>query len=995
MKIGVLLFLTAICFGSGPDRNHKNYEDNSLLFCIVPYESPLTLNRFNKHPITGHEELDAFFSEKNVLDILPWIPFAEESDRDGDIFLNRIYRILFSDKRADDIETLKIALQSLSMVQSVEFHRKRKPYFTPNDPMYNQQWFLQQIGSNSAWDNWQPNSGNSPSGEDILLASVDTGVDWDHTDLRNNLWQNLNEDADGDGHTIEYSGGQWILDPGDLNGIDDDNWDNNPDTFIDDLIGWDLSGWNGVEDNNPQPRQGANNYGTWAHGTHVAGLLAASTHNGTGIASTAFDCKIMSVKVSEGTQSYPYITHGYAGILYAAKAGFYSGSYAIINNSWGGGGFSNYEQSVINLCHNTYNAMIFAAAGNGADDGWGEEYAPHYPASYEHVISVTASGTGDVWNHWATYHETVDLIAPGENIRSCVIGNNYSNWDGTSMATPVAASCAGLMRIFYQDITNIQVETMLIASADPGIYNVNSEGYLNGMLGSGRVDCEKALEAGLYPSMEFVDMDITVLDGSDDVINPGETIELRTILYNNETWGNAVGLTGELSVEANAFIFQNYANFGDVMPGDAILNIEDPFLIQFPSETPHGDVNFTLSLSSNSNDYMEYTTQLNFTIYVEGGGGEIEIPISFNTGWNLVGLPINENDSYYLTIFPDAIPGTLYGFDFNYVSQEILTPGSGYWIRFAEMGSELVSGTPIQNLTISVNEDWNLISGISTNISVESIYDPENLVIPGTFYGFNNSYYSVDLLSPGQGYWVRSQDDGQILLNTQNVKLAEKPELIGLKTATKLHFMNSMGSWQTLYVGKGITKENSLSLTFPPLPPSGENVFDVRFEGNLKASETGGNISIVNSHFPITLKTESGDDGRWRITIMDEDREMYFDSGSNEDILIESNLISIIKDIDYSSLAKIDMNVSAYPNPFNQSTTFTFELPVGTHVSLTVFDILGNEVISLVNEFKEKGVHKISWHGNKKVGNVIETGVYFASVETEYFSDTEKILIVK
>ena len=96
--------------------------------------------------------------------------------------------------------------------------------------------------------------------------------------MRNNLWQNLNEDADGDGHTIEYSGGQWVLDPGDLNGVDDDDWDNNSTTFVDDLIGWDSSG----NDNEPSPPNGASP-AAWSHGTHVAGTLAATTDNDLGI----------------------------------------------------------------------------------------------------------------------------------------------------------------------------------------------------------------------------------------------------------------------------------------------------------------------------------------------------------------------------------------------------------------------------------------------------------------------------------------------------------------------------------------------------------------------------------------------------------------------------------------------------------------------------------------------------------------------------------------
>ena len=85
------------------------------------------------------------------------------------------------------------------------------------------------------------------------------------------------------------------------------------------------------------------------HGTHVAGILAATTDNNLGMASTAFNASIMSVKVSRSSQSTePGINDGYSGILYAAKAGYYAGTFTIINNSWGGGGYSTSENNTIN-----------------------------------------------------------------------------------------------------------------------------------------------------------------------------------------------------------------------------------------------------------------------------------------------------------------------------------------------------------------------------------------------------------------------------------------------------------------------------------------------------------------------------------------------------------------------------------------------------------------------------------------------------------------------
>ena len=391
-------------------------------------------------------------------------------------------------------------MKSLQSIIHIENEKKRKVLYQPNDVRYNQQWFLTQVQADHAWDFWNVPA-IEPGSKDVLLASIDTGVDWNHTDLVNNIWQNLGEDADGDGRTIEYINGQWVLDPDDLNNIDDDNWDGNALTFVDDLIGWDPAGDGTSNDNNPTPT------GTGSHGTHVAGLLAATTDNSLGIASVAFNSSIMCVKSSVDGES-EYITDGYDGILYAAKAGYHRSNrgFAILNCSWGGYSYSVLENATIDVAHNDYNAVIVAAAGNG---NGGEEDAAHYPSSYENVISVTALGTNDRWNHWATYHETVDLGSPGESIMSSTNQNGtstnaYSSWSGTSMASPVAASCIGLLSAYNPSWSNKQLETMIIATSDPRIYNVNSENYLYGKLGAGRVDAFRSISTPLFPKIDAV-----------------------------------------------------------------------------------------------------------------------------------------------------------------------------------------------------------------------------------------------------------------------------------------------------------------------------------------------------------------------------------------------------------------------------------------------------------------------------------------------------------
>ena len=590
----------------------SNIRTDALLFCLNEKIDPLKINQSKLS--TDNELINSIIEQYNVKSIDRWLLHARPEEHDKNIYLNRIYRITLNEFNISILSKLKSDLITSDIVYSVENEYYRKPTFTPNDSQYNQQWFLPQIHADDAWNLWDINGGEIPGNETILLASVDTGVDWDHPDLRDNIWNNLGEDADGDGVTIIQQGGNWIFDPGDENAIDDDG-----NGYIDDFIGWDASGFSGGEDNNPMPPSGVNNGGTWAHGTHVAGLLSASTNNNLGVASVAFNSKIMCVKVSTGQQDYPYITHGYDGILYAAQAGHDAGTFTIMNNSWGGIGYSQYEQAIINVAHNDYGAIVLAAGGNGDSDGLGTDEFAHYPSSYDNVLSVCPLGQNDSWNHWATYHESIDLASPGEGIRSTRIGNGYTSWSGSSMATPIVGSVIGLIKSVNPHWDNERLITMVLGTSDPVIYSINSENYLEGKLGEGRVDALKAVTTPLFPKIEFVDVDLNIINDSNELIEQGEIVETRIILSNNEDWGDAINVFGSLDLveeNSNISITQPTTNFGNAGPGGILFNESDPFIISFSSDSPTGLIEFKLDIISNVDDYVQNEQEIFFSLEV-------------------------------------------------------------------------------------------------------------------------------------------------------------------------------------------------------------------------------------------------------------------------------------------------------------------------------------------------------------------------------------------
>ena len=494
-----IIIITVFCLQTLQAETPRTSE-NTFLFCLKPNIQPLKITKRDGELTVNIEELNNLFRSHQVKDIEPWIKYATEMDRDGDIYLNRIYRVYLNEERSIPIEQTIASIHDVSFTLYAENEYLRKPLYTPNDPSLNSQCSIPAVKADIAWDYWNIPD-DMPGDANVLLASVDTGVDYTHPDLIENIWVNQGEipaliyeigvDVNDDGYVSSIEIADFMATQSDLNedGVVNfrdaltsgspfmDESDNDSNGYTDDLIGWDASGQWGTEDSDPFPKEGIPNNSTWAHGTHVAGILAASTDNEVGMASTMFNGKILSVKCSRDGPSTeePGIHNGYDGITYAAKAGYYAGARTIINNSWGGGGFSNSENTAINNAFNTYGAIIVSAAGNGDETTGQEEYGAHYPSSYENSISVCAIGCNGIWGNWATYHTTVDLAAPGENVYSAIIGTGYESWDGSSMASPNAASVHGLVWAYHPEWSNQQVRDRVSSSADSFIYEINPD----------------------------------------------------------------------------------------------------------------------------------------------------------------------------------------------------------------------------------------------------------------------------------------------------------------------------------------------------------------------------------------------------------------------------------------------------------------------------------------------------------------------------------------
>ncbi len=292
------------------------------------------------------------------------------------------------------------------------------------------------IDAVEAWDiqNTSPN---------VVVGVLDTGIDWTHPDLVNNIWQNLGEDADGDGSVLEWNGTTWIFDPDDVDGLDSDN-----NGYADDFIGWDFIN----EDNNPMDDNG--------HGTHVAGTIGAEGNNGLGVAGITWDVQLMPLKFISANECGK-IADAVEAMNYAQMMGA-----DLTNNSWGSADYSiTFYNTLVNA--DAQGQLFVAAAGNSSIN---TDNFPHYPAAYtvDNIITVGASNRHDGQAWFSNFGvNSVDVFAPGESIISTSLNGSYDFKDGTSMAAPQISGALALLIHEFPSLDHLSLKNKLLTSADP------------------------------------------------------------------------------------------------------------------------------------------------------------------------------------------------------------------------------------------------------------------------------------------------------------------------------------------------------------------------------------------------------------------------------------------------------------------------------------------------------------------------------------------------
>jgi len=379
--------------------------------------------------------------------------------------------------------------------------------YTPSDPDIEKQWYLKKINAYKAWDITRGKN-------TIVVAVIDSGVDINHPDLKDNIWRNVDE---------IYG-----------NGIDDDN-----NGYIDDVNGWDFL----LSNNDPNPKipndytensdvkiEGIN------HGTVVSGIIAAASSNKTGISGIAPNVKIMPLRVLDGLGG-GNMSNVVNAIDYAMKNGA-----DIINMSFVGSVRSTYLEDKLKEISNKDVLIVVSAGNNVKDGGTNLDEKKLYPVCSDainnnFIIGVSALNQSDERAYFANYGSCVDVSAPGVSIYSTTFLNMdyddfsdpYSGyWSGTSMSAPIVSGILALMKSANEDLPKDQLIRILLdegyplksndigvgvdaysavyrASANKFLKNANFTMYVGA--GSGEKPIVKKITNTGYTEMQFLAYD--------------------------------------------------------------------------------------------------------------------------------------------------------------------------------------------------------------------------------------------------------------------------------------------------------------------------------------------------------------------------------------------------------------------------------------------------------------------------------------------------------
>ena len=809
--------------------------------------------------------------------------------------LSLIYKIKYSGNVAVD-DAIRF-FQSTGVVEYAEPMYVQRTNFTPNDPSVASQYHIGKINAYNAWNVWQGDT-------NVVIGIVDSGTDWDHPDLVN---------------SIKYN----YADP--IDGIDNDN-----DGFIDNYRGWDVS----ENDNNPA-------VGNQVHGSHVSGCAAATTNNAIGVAAPAFKCKFLPVKSSLDASTNS-IDDGYDGIVYAVDHGC-----SVINCSWGrAGGPSQFEQDVIDYAAINHDVLIVAAAGNDALE------ADHWPASYNHVVSVASTASNDAKSGFSNYGYQIDVCAPGSNIYATVSNNTYTSMSGTSMASPIAAGCAAMIRSKFPLLNADQAAQQLRNSCD-NIYGLAANLSLNNKLGKGRVNLFTAVTDTLSPGVAVSNLRVT--DGNDDAFVINDTLSIGALFTNllRPTTNLSVTLS---TTSTFVTILNNTFTIGALTTLEADSNYMVPFLVKINPNAP-ANSSVVLKMTWTDGTYSDFY------------GFKVVVNV------NYLNINVNDVSSSVTSIdrigYNTAGPGE--GLGFTYMGSTSLLYEAGIM-----MGTSVTQVSDVVRAATGVtNSDFQSVQAVTKVIPGISAFDayginrdngatttvPMNVLVQHRAYAWttpgDRNYimfeYTIKNTSAStlNNFYVGIFADWDILPNyINNRTTVDVGRRMGYSYST-----DSGGYYAGVKLLSNSGGFNQYAIDNDGTGTGGMNIYDGYGKDekytSLSTTRTdagvaglGNDVSNVVSTGPFTISQNDSINVAFAVLAAHDLDTLQLGADAAQ-LMYDS--IRPTGVYEFSMANGFDV-IQSYPNPAGNQVTISFALPEGNVTELAIFNVLGEKIKTVLKE---------------------------------------------
>lgn len=372
-----------------------------------------------------------------------------------------------------------------------------------------------------------------------------------------------------------------------------------------------------------------------------------------------------------------------------------------------------------------------------------------------------------------------------------------------------------------------------------------------------------------------------------------------------------------------------------------------------------------------------------------------------DTDWRLLGSPMTS--AAQVSIPQNA---QVVGFNGVYEPTSQLQQATGYWVKNTEPDSIIYLGSAPTEATISLNEGWNLISGVADTVLTNNIIDTGGTLGTTPIKRFASGVYEdATQINPGEGYFVYAQQDGEITLQVDTsaaatTELPDSQEQGYISDSFDKITFRSNGKSQSLLVSNSsVGSTQRQYYLMPPVAPG--NVLDVRTDKGYRiADRPGTRIKLTSPEYPVQISLRPGKktgieqeeaEKSYRLVASGSGEKVYLDISPGEPVLLEKAYDRLV--LEGISGDKIPISNALfpnYPNPFNPTTTVRYQISARAQVTLEMYNVIGRKVGTFVNQVQQPGIYTISVNGAN-----LSSGTYFMRIQAGEFSQIQKMTLIK